>query len=187
MKNKKRTFLEFAAVLLACVLIEVIIFNFPAVRNTLSGREKVSYGMERLSFQNWHEQDGRLVSESDPMILKDNLGVKATSFTVKLNAEPMPDSLLIFYTTGVNENFSADKMLVIEPATGDDTVQLDERISAIRVDPGETEGIVLKDVSFVFNEVGWDISAARIIAMLIIYWGTKFLMSLQKNPDYGEM
>lgn len=187
MKNKKRTFLEFAAVLLVCVLVEVLVFNFPAVRNALSGEQESVYGFECLSFQNWHEENGALVSEADPIIFKDNVGIAASSFTVKLDADPMPDMLLVFYTTGVNENFSADKMLVIEPATGDDTVQLDERISAIRVDPGETEGIVLKDVSFVFNEVGWDISAARIIAMLIIYWGTKFLMSLQKNPDYGEM
>ena len=184
---RKKRFAKTLMVLIASILIEVLVFNFPAVRNALSGEQESVYGFESLSFQNWREENGALVSEADPIIFKDNIGITASSFTVKLDTDPMPDMLLVFYTTGVNENFSADKMLVIEPATGDDTVQLDERISAIRVDPGETEGIVLKDVSFVFNEVGWDVSAARIIAMLIIYWGTKFLISLQKNPDYGEM
>lgn len=28
-------------------------------------------------------------------------------------------------------------------------------------------------------------SFSRVIAMLIIYWGTKGLMTLQKSPDYG--
>ena len=184
---KKKTFLEFAAVLFASIFIEVLVFNFPAVQSTLSGERETVYNFEHLSFQNWCKENGVLVSEADPIIFKDNIGIAASSFTVKLNADPMPDSLLVFYTTGVIEGFSADKMLVIEPVTGSDTVQLNERISAIRVDPGETEGIVLEDVSFIFNEVGWDISTARIFAILIIYWGTRFLMSLQKTPDYGEI
>ena len=121
------------------------------------------------------------------MIFIEGVGIKASSFTVKLDVSPMPQSITIFYTTGANEAFSADKMLIIDSPTGDDTVQLDERISAIRVDPGEDAGITLHDATFIFNEVRWDISIARIVAMLVIYWGAKFLMSLQKTPDYGAV
>lgn len=178
---------EIIVTLLAAVLLEVLVFNFTALRGTIAGQEEQVYHKEQLTFFNWDSTGEGVISMVDPMIFIEGVGIKASSFTVKLDVTPMPQTITVFYATGVNEAFSADKMLIIDSPTGDDTVQLDERISAIRVDPGEDAGITLHDVTFIFNEVRWDISIARIVAMLVIYWGTKFLMSLQKTPDYGAV
>lgn len=180
----KRAVKVIASILIA-ILLEVLFFNFSALRNTIAGQKEEVYQKDQLMLFNWDETGEDAVSMPDPMIYVEGIGVKASSLTVKLDMEPMPKSITVFYTTGTNEAFSGDKMLIIDPATGDDTVQLDARISAVRVDPGEDAGLVLHDAAFVFNEVRWDISAARIVAMLIIYWGTKFLMALQRTPDYG--
>ena len=184
--NYKRI-MEIASTVLMAILLEIMCFNFTALRNTATRQVEAIYNKQQLSLFNWKEADGDFVSEVDPMIFIEGVGIKASSFTVKLDVSPMPQSITIFYTTGANEAFSADKMLIIDSPTGDDTVQLDERISAIRVDPGEDAGITLHDATFIFNEVRWDISIARIVAMLVIYWGAKFLMSLQKTPDYGAV
>lgn len=168
-------------------LIEVLFLNFSAVKSKIMGREVEEYPFDELAFQNWNTDGDVLISAPDPIIYKDKIAVHADTFTVKLDTEPMPQVITIFYTTGVNEVFSGEKMIVIDPATGNDTVSLDARINAIRVDPGEAEGVILHDVSFIFNEVQWDISIARIIAMLTIYWGLKFLMTLQGTPDYSNL
>lgn len=50
------------------------------------------------------------------------------------------------------------------------------------------EFLIVKLYSYVYSLSGGaplSFSLSRVIAMLIIYWGTSGLMKLQKSPDYG--
>lgn len=179
-----KIFKKIVAPILIAVMIEVVFFNFVPLINLFKGVKPIKFSANDLSFINWTETDAGLVSQPDPMIILENLSLAADTFTIYLTAQPQPSSYTVFYTEGA-ETFSADNMIVTSNMTGDDTLPLGRRISAIRVDPGEEAGLVLQDVTFVFNDPSWDVSLSRIVAMLIIWWGTKFLMSLQKAPDYG--
>lgn len=175
---------KIAGPVLAAVLIEVALFNFAPLVSLFKGTKPMEFSAGDLSFMNWTETEDGWISQADPMIMLENLSVMADTFTIRLTAQPQPDSYTIFYTEGV-ETFSEKNMIITTDMTGNDTFPLGQRISAIRVDPGEEAGIVLQDVTFIFNNPSWDISISRIVAMLVIWWGTKFLMSLQKAPDYG--
>lgn len=170
--------------LLVAVLIEVVFFNSAPLVNLFKGVKPMEFSADKLSFVNWSKTDTGFVSQPDPMIILENLSIVADTFTVRLTAEPQPSSYTIFYTRGA-ETFSGNNMIITSDMTGDDTFPLGQRISAIRIDPGEEAGLVLHDVTFVFNNLSWDISLSRIVVMLVIWWGTKFLMSLQKAPNYG--
>lgn len=183
-RNKKRI-CEIIATILIAIIIEILFFNFSAVKTIITKPESTLLNMNQLKFMNWDTANQGLVSCTDPMIYADGVDINAITFTIKMNINPLPESLTVFYTTDPVENFSAEKMISVSPVTGENTIQLNDYISAIRVDPGEDAGLLLSDVSFAFNEIDWNISMARIIAILVIYWGTKFLMYLQKTPDYG--
>lgn len=175
---------KFAGPVLAAVLIEASFFNFVPLVSLFKGTKPMEFSADELSFVNWTETDDGWVSQPDPMIILENLSVMADTLTIRLTAQPQPDSYTIFYTQGA-ETFSEKGMIVTTNMTGEDTISLRRRISAIRVDPGESAGLVVQDVTFIFDDPPWDISFSRIVVMLVIWWGTKFLMSLQKAPDYG--
>lgn len=177
-------FKKIAVPMLAAVLIEVVFFNFVSLFGLFKGVEPIEFTADDLSFVNWTEVDNGFVSQSDPMIILENLSIMADTFTICLKGEPQPGSYTIFYTEGA-EKFSEKNMIITSNMTGKDTFPLGRRITAIRVDPGEEAGLMLHNVTFIFNNPCWDISLSRIVAMLMVWWGTKFLMSLQRAPDYG--
>ena len=179
--------IEIIITILAAILLEVLFFNFSALRNTVDGLEEIVYHKEQLLFSNWDKTGDYPVSLQNPIIYIEDINIQAASFTLKLDINPIPQTINVYYTSEPNEALSTDKMLTIESASGNDTIQLDTKTTGIYVYPGVEAGRVLYDVSFVFNEGNWNISIARIVAMLVIYWGTKFLMSLQKTPDYGAV
>ena len=178
------TLKKIALSVLIALLIEIVCFNWSPLISHVRNTERLRISADELSYVNWTEADGGRVSLQDAMIIKEGLSILARTMTIHLTAQPQPAAYTVFYTEGVGEAFSENRMITVPAATGEATVALDKQISAIRIDPGEGEGVLLQDVSISFNDVPWDISLARLIAMLIVWWGTKLLMSLQKAPDY---
>lgn len=172
------------APIFAAILLEIVVFNFSPLSSTVQHKQSYKYSMDELTFVNWEEKDGVLVSGIDPMIIKNDLSIAAETVTIRLHAEPQPENYDIFYTIDSNEQLSADRMLSLTGMTGEDTIDIDKHIAAIRIDPGDEAGRKLYDISIIFNEVSWNISISRIIAMLVIWWGTKGLLKLQESPDY---
>ncbi len=172
--------------IVVAILIEVMYFNYAAIKQRLLGAEPVTYAMDTMDFVNWTQaDDGKRISQHDPMICVLNLCREVETLTIRTDADPLPDMYTIYYTTAQEETYSTEKMLSLAPVTGEDIVELNSFVYALRVDPGEAEGTALLDISFTLNEASWDVSFPRIFAMLSIYWGALFLMRLQQIPDYG--
>ncbi len=171
------------------ILIEVFFFNFSVWSAQIRGITPMIIEKEQFSYLNWDETSGQLVSLPDPIVYIEGMDVNVRAMTLELDAEPMPQTCTIFYTTQQGETFSGEKMLIqeLDPKTGRSDVRLPTKdpVFAIRIDPGEDAGIILNNVSIHINEFLWNISLSRIIAMLVIYWGVVGLMKLQKSPDYG--
>ena len=170
----------------AAVLIEVAVFNFSACRQIIRGTSQLELKTEQLSFQNWEKSEtGGYISLPDPMIYVDGLQMMVDTIAIRTDMEPLPLQYTLFYTTERNESFSGEKMMFLGPVTGDDQFDLAMKVTAIRIDPGEEAGTALHKITFSLNEVCWDVSVSRIVAMLVIWWGTTGLMALQKPTDYG--
>lgn len=182
MRKAKRIILSF----LAALLLELIVFNFSAWTRELRGYEPVFFPGDDLYYQNWEEYgDGSKISLQDPIIYVDELSIPADELIIRTDYEIAPSNCIVFYTTEPEESFNADKMIILGEVSQELKVPLGETICALRVDLGDEAGFALNDISFSFNEVNWDFSVSRIIAMLVIYWGTWGLSLLQKSPDYG--
>lgn len=171
--------------ILVSLLLELGCFNYKPMANFLQGRKSLTFSENDFTYVNWEEKDGARVSLVDPMIIKDNLSIFAETVTIRMKTEPEPGEYVVFYTTDKDEAFSADKMIYVGDISDEVVVQLNQSIAAIRVDPGDEAGRRLIEVSFSFNEAEWDVSVARIVAMLVVWWGTTGLMKLQRAPDYG--
>jgi len=168
------------------VLIEVAVFNFSTLQEIASGNPQMEFQIGELSFNNWEEiAGGGYTSLLDPMIYVEKINAPVDTLTIQTDIVPLPSQYTLFYTLEEDEGFTAEKMMSLEPVTGNDTYALDIQASAIRIDPGEEAGSVLYEMTFRINEIKWEISFSRIIAMLIIWWGTAGLMLLQKPSDYG--
>ena len=168
------------------ILVELLVFNFSAIMNQISGNEVIFFSAKDFRYQNWQQQeDGSKVSLADPVLYIDGLSAKVKTLTIRANMDVLPSSYTIFYTTEPTEVFSAEKMIVVEAKSDEVEISLGQRVCALLVDLGDEAGVVLRDISLTLNDVGWDFSAARVIAMLIVYWGTIGLMRLQKSADYG--
>lgn len=168
----------------AALVIEIGYFNFRPLVNAIQRIDSITYTSDDLEFVNWSESEDGRVSSPDPMIIRENISTMVDSFRIHIDAVPQPTSYTVFYTEGPNEVFNAEKMIVLTDMTGDDTIKLRRRVTAIRVDPGDEAGVLLKDVSFYLNEVPWDISVSRLIAIPAIIWGIALLMKLQASPIY---
>lgn len=170
--------------IVAALVIEICYFNFRPLVNAIQGIDSITYTSDDLEFVNWSETEAGRLSLPDPMIIRENISTMVDSFRIHIDADPQPTSYTVFYTEGPNEVFNAEKMIVLTDMTGDDTIKLGGRVTAIRVDPGDEAGVLLKDVSFYLNEVPWDISLSRLIAIPVIIWGIALLMKLQESPIY---
>lgn len=170
--------------ILISVLIEVLVFNFAPLLSMIKNEEPVEFTADELTFVNWEESNNGRLSQTDASIFIENISVNADTLTVHMTAHPQPGSYKLFLAKG-GEYFSAENMLVTSNMTGDDSFQLERNISAVCVNLGENVGVELEDISFVFSNSSVEVSLSRIVAMLVIWWGTKFLMSMQKAPDYG--
>lgn len=170
----------------AAILLEVLVFNFQTCCQSIRGAPQLTLETAQLTLQNWDKSEtGEYTSLPDPMIYVEGLSMQVETIRIKTDMEPLPAQYTLFYTTEESEGFSGEKMLFLEPVTGDDQFELDMQVAAVRIDPGEEAGTVLHKITFVLNEAHWDISASRIVAMLVIWWGTAGLMALQKPVDYG--
>lgn len=141
---------------------------------------------EQLSYTNWTTDSyGKLVSQADPSIGYEGLNIYVDSLKILADFNPMPQSYSLYYTAKQGEPFSDNKVVLIDPATGVDTIQMHEMVYALRLDPCKTTGTTLARIAFSINDIPFKLSIARIIAMLIIWWGAVGLMALQQPADYG--
>ena len=181
-----KRFINAGVSIIVAVLIEVMVFHYSEIKMQLLGAETVILSANDLLYADWDIlPDGKKVSQLDPILYVEGLSIQLETLTIQLEADSLPESYTIFYMTEPGDVPSVDKMVTISPVTGKDTVAIHQNVSAIRIDPGEVAGLVLNDVSLVLNEANWDISIARIVAMLVVFWGAAGLMTLQKSPDYG--
>ena len=167
--------------------VELLFFNFDVVQLRMASAQMRVYHLEDFQYQNWEKNDAFMISGLDPMLYIDDVDMDIYSLDIHIQATPMPVQCTFFYTNETGEVFSAEKMQFLPITDGNASISFPEgeEIIAFRLDLGEDAGIALDSISAIVNDTSWHVSIARLVAMLVIYWGAKGLMGLQKSPDYG--
>lgn len=180
MKNK---IVQFFLVLLFAVVLEVLYFNFDAISDYLDNsiQHDISYQLSDMELTNFNEN---LISSSDPMLCIYGIDIFVRDIIVRVETNGAATGSL-FYTTQSEEDFSAEKMLLLNNLSGTEKYLLNSNIHALRVDPGEDANIKLYDFEIILNPSSrFDISVSRIITILIVYYGFTMLFSIQRMPEY---
>ena len=167
--------------------IELVFFNVDVLKLKAVSAERRIYQVEDFQYQNWEKTDTSMISEPDPILYVENVDLDIYTLDMLFRATPMPTQCTFFYTSEAGEVFSSGKMTFLPITDGIASISFPDGVKtvAFRIDLGEEAGTTLDDISVIVNDTSWHISISRVVAMLIIYWGTKSLMCLQKSPDYG--
>lgn len=179
---------RFLLVIFFACIIEIGVINFTNILNLLGNNSKnVVYDSNSMEKINWENNDGKLISNLDPnLIIKDvNTNVKKISIQVTSDKEiPYID---VFYTSNGEQVFNGD-MLIRDstPTKSIANINIDKLVKDLRIDLGDEPGLAISDVKVIINPAKIDFSISRVIAMIIIYYSTMGLLSLQKNPYYKK-
>ena len=173
--------------ILVAIGIEFVYFNFDAIQSYFNADQALIFDEQDLHFQNWTETPNARISLPDPIIFADKLNVPIYKMQVEIDTQPKVTECTFFYTNNVDESFSAEKMMTVPINDGKAEIEYasTETIEAFRIDLGEEAGLKLNHIEIRINDTPWHISISRIVAMLVVYWGTLGLMGLQRSPDYG--
>ena len=171
---------------IACVL-EFVVFNFSAFQSAFfsNNDNKVVLSQKDFTTVNWSEENGVLVSGVDPQLISKQLNTDVETVYIK-GTTNVNVSISLFYKVDGQTDFTADQMVsmgetALKPGA---TLRIGKKIDSMRIDLGENAGLTLSDLEVCLNYVPYNFSIARIIAVLIIYWGSVGLFALQKSKGY---
>ena len=174
---------------IAGIALELFVFNFRFFRQFLvtGVQEDVPFSAEEMEFLNWTQtQDGH-VSGMDPIIAIFSVDryVQSVRLTLDMSEDTVP--MNIFYTTEEGEVFTGEKMIAASAANGENTVEVGVYVRDLRIDLGETEGLLLRGIDLVLIGNELDFSVARAVAVLVIVAMERLLFSLQRSPGYEDI
>jgi len=123
----------------------------------------------------------------DPNIIWLDISQNVRSFKVEYYP-PIPTNVVrFFYSDDINPVFSAETLVHIpDTVNGTFTFALNRHINDLRIDLFEEAGFEIESIRITLNPVEFNFSFSRIVAVLLLYIGAKFLFGLQKIPVYTE-
>lgn len=190
MVNKLKSNLKTILIgLLIGMLLELFVFNFGFFCNlpTLGVLDDTSITKEEMEFINWVQMGEDYISELDPIvaILAVDRQVEDLKLMLDISEETIPVS--VFYTTEEGEVFGAEKMIVESVTRGENTIHMGVYVHDLRIDLGEMDHLILRDVNLSLTGNKLEFSISHVILVLIIVTMEKLLFSFQRSPDYESM
>lgn len=186
MKGNKGIISKIIISIILSIIIESVVLNFFNIIEIMDTRldKNIEYTMDKMEYINWQDEGTNKVSDLDPIIyIKGvNTWVKEIQVNTKLNQRP--NYMLLWYTNKEHQEVSEERAISAMNITGKDEFTINGEVKDIRLDLGNQDGLVLEDIHIIINPVQFDFSIARVIAMILIYWGFIGLFRVQQTPDY---
>ncbi len=170
------------------ILFELIYFNYDFVYYILFNTpKKVIFAKENIELINWVTNiEGDIVSQADPIIYFHELNLTVKNVIIKIDSEHRVPYIDFFYTESVEPD-TKEELRFIHFDNGFmkmGVYNINKHVRNFRIDLGNDEGLLLKDITIIFNESIIDFSVSRIVAMNMIYWISSILFIAQKSPKY---
>lgn len=170
------------------IVLEVVVFNQHQVRMFLDNKieKNIEISKDNISLINWKQEENKIISELDPMIVLEDLNMYVDNLEILVDMPKDTVKSTIFYMNVTGEQFSEDKMLTYEITNGKNILNINQYVSALRIDIGEEEGREIGNFTIVLNSCNIQFSIARMIAIIIIYLSAVGLFKLQGSPNYTQ-
>lgn len=190
MVNKLKRGLKTIVIGLAVgVLLELFVFNFSFFWNLprMGVLEDVSIAAEEMDFANWVQEGDVYISGLDPIIVVYSLDRQVDDMELVLDMSEETIPISVFYTAGEGEVFGAEKMITDSASKGENTIHMGTYVHDLRIDLGEMENLILRDMDLALTGNELNFSISHVILVLIIMVMEKVLFSFQRSPDYESM
>ena len=188
LNKAKYILIQFLAITLVALCLELFVFNFQSVRERFSSTpvKNCTLTLEDFEKINWTELHGVYISEPDPILVIEGLQTQVDRLTLSFQAEGTVPYVDFFYSNDEFPAFSSDLMTRVQTLDATViTVTPHALVNDLRVDLGDDTGVRLHGITVTINSTEVHLSTARIVAIIAIYFVGKFLFSLQREPDYG--
>lgn len=184
---KKKIF-EFVVLLLVWIVLEFGVFNFDTTkaRFIYTDQVHIDFGQEEMTKINWTENGEILVSEQDPQLIFEDLNQYIGQIEISYESSAAINDIAVFYTTDEEPVFS-DRLFVqsLEVGQNGATLNINSYVKDLRVDLGDTAGVSFKNIHFAIMPLPFQISIARLVAILFIFYMSKILFAIQAPLDFG--
>ena len=174
-------------IMLVAVVMEVLFFNFTPIWDRISGRTNLNEVYSLLDCQavNWVQVDDTLVTGSDPMLILEKINHEIREVRIESDCLEEIPYVNLFYTNDRYLQFGEGPVILQTVEDSDViTININDTVKDLRIDLGDTEGIVLHEITVTVNPSQFQISVSRITAIILIICCGKFLLSLQRHPSY---
>lgn len=166
------------------ILLELGMFNFSFFSKLVEPglRTNVTYQLDDFYKSNWIENGTTLISGIDPVLTIYGVNNKVEDLIIQAQSDTKIPYVQLFYS----DKFSGDNLITIREVTNNTfKVHIGKEINDIRIHLGDDAGLVLRRLAVTINPMKLEFSVSRVIAVMLIWYGMKFLFSLQSSPDYG--
>lgn len=174
-------------ILLIALFIELFIINSSYFFNLIFSNKtsNVEYPIEKMEFINWDRTpNNEYISKFDPIIVANNIDVFIKDIKVYYEVDSNLKYIDLFYTSSSDQSFSGDLMIRKEDASSPLLVNINEHVHSLRVDLGDDANTKLSNFKIIVNPIALDFSISRVIAVIILCYGSLILFSFQKNQEY---
>lgn len=171
------------------ILIELFVFNFDYVYLSFVTKvdKNIEYELQDATLVNWQRVNGYYISESDPMIIFNDLDTDIKNVCISVDSQPIISNLVLFYTN-YNMSDSEEPLMIVwnkDPIDGEYNIEINNNVKNLRIDLGDDAGTTLKEFKLIVNPAVMNFSSARTVAMILIYVSSKLLFRLQRKPKYN--
>lgn len=183
----KNTVAGAGIVLFIGCFLECFVFNFAYIRTKLdfSKEYNISYSLSDMEKVNWRDKDGKLIAGVDQQLILEGLNLEIDKIAISFSAVGELSTMLVYYTNDELPYFNGDLLIQsTDVGSGSTEVTIGEYVKDLRIDPGESVGMELKDFKIVINPAEFRFSRARLVAILLIWLVTRTLFVLQAPNDF---
>lgn len=148
--------------------LSVYISSADNLENKRLGYSNIERGTEALQLVNWQPSGGGYISDTDPMIIMENVNCYVHS--VKIEGSWKGDEpIALFYTNSPEEGFSEDKKMLLPYSIAGGSIYIYPQIQActIRMDLTEAAGQELEISAVEINDRSLIISFSRFMTVCI--------------------
>lgn len=184
----KKNFFEFAALLVLWIALECFVFNFNATKARLvySGQTNIDLDQEEMKKINWVQNGDTLVSKEDPQLIFEDLRQYVGQITIFYESSAPVNDIAVFYTTDEVSEFGAELFAQsLQPEQKGTTLKIDSYVKDLRVDLGDAAGVSFENIHIRIEPLTIQISLARLVAILFIFYMSKLLFAIQAPLDFG--
>ncbi|WP_312502866.1 hypothetical protein [Lacrimispora sp.] len=185
--EKVKYIFKFIFVLFLAIIIEICVFNFGNISEMMDNslRKNIVFSLKDAKLSNWENNNTEYISQFDPMIVYNNIDLYIKKIEIKTTMNKKIPYVDFFYTNKNEPEFNGNMLLKINEANQDVNVLIvNQYAKDIRIDLGDEAGVSLSDFSMIINPTKINFKVARVVAIVLIYYMSVGLFSLQKSPDY---